>query len=33
MQPSKVAQLFCFLDVLGFSNLVRNRSLQSLYSD
>ncbi|QQO56874.1 MAG: hypothetical protein N838_29420 [Thiohalocapsa sp. PB-PSB1] len=26
-------QLFCFLDVLGFSNLVKTRGLASLYSD
>lgn len=26
-------QLFCFLDVLGFSNIVKTRGLSSLYSD
>lgn len=26
-------QLFCFLDVLGFSDLVRNRGLESLYAE
>ena len=26
-------QLFCFLDVLGFSNIVKTRGLSALYSD
>jgi hypothetical protein len=33
MHESQAPQLFCFLDVLGFSDLVRNRGLQSLYAD
>ena len=33
VHQSQIAQLFCFLDVLGFSGLVRNRGLQSLYTD
>lgn len=33
MREQQVAKLFCFLDVLGFSNIVLHRGLESLYAD